>query len=125
MANKLWIGITTVSSAKEGKKIAKNLIVNKLAACVNIIPRVNSFFYWEGKICAERESLLLIKTTGQQIRSVMKKIKEEHSYQVPEIIFWPIGKIDKNYENWVRETVTTRGMRIAKKVKKLDIKNDR
>ncbi len=117
MAKKIWIGITTVSSAKEGKSIAKNLIINKLAACVNIIPKVNSFFYWEGKLCVERESLLLIKTTGQQIRRVMKEIKGEHSYQVPEIIFWPIGKIDKNYENWIRKTVTAQGIRITKKVK--------
>ncbi len=97
--------VTTVSSEKEGKLIAKNLIANKLAACVNIIPKITSFFYWQGKLRAEKEFLLLIKTTGHQVKKAMNKIKEGHSYQVPEIIFWPIKKVDKNYGKWVQEEV--------------------
>lgn len=106
MPNKIWMGVTTVSSEKEGKLIAKNLITNKLAACVNIIPKITSFFYWQGKLCAEKEFFLLIKTTGNQVKKAMNKIKEGHSYQVPEIIFWPIKEVDKNYGQWVQEEVT-------------------
>lgn len=106
MNNKIWIGITTVSSEKEGKLMAQNLITHRLAACVSIIPKVNSFFYWEGRLCREKEFLLLIKTTGDQVKKAMDKIKEEHSYQVPEIIFWPVREVDKDYGLWVQEAVT-------------------
>lgn len=105
MNSKIWIGITTVSSEKEGKLIAEILITNKLAACVNMIPKITSFFYWEGKLCAEKEFLLLIKTTSTQVKKAMNKIREGHSYQVPEVIFWPIREIDKNYGQWVQEMV--------------------
>lgn len=106
MGNKIWMGITTVSSEKEGKLLAKNLINTKLAACVNIIPKINSFYYWQGKLYEEKELLLLIKTTGDQVKKAMSKIKEGHSYQVPEIIFWPIGEADKDYGQWVQKEVS-------------------
>lgn len=106
MGNKIWMGITTVSSEIEGKLIAKNLINNKLAACINIIPKINSIYYWQGKLHEEKEFLLLIKTTGEQVKKAMNKIKEGHSYQVPEIIFWPIAEADKNYGQWVQKEVS-------------------
>ncbi|MGB9701012.1 MAG: divalent-cation tolerance protein CutA [Thermodesulfobacteriota bacterium] len=114
MKNKIWIGITTFSSEKEGKLMAQNLITNNLAACVNIIPKINSFFYWEGKFSAEKEFLLLIKTTGERVKEVMNKIKQGHSYQVPEIIFWPIEEVDKDYGQWVKETVNPPRKKIKK-----------
>lgn len=126
MANKIWVGITTVSTEKEGKLIAENLITNKLAACVNMIPKITSFFYWQGKLCVEKEYLLLIKTTSSQVNKAMNKIKERHSYQVPEIIFWPIKEVDKNYGQWVQEEVNAQKNKMRKSRKnrsqKLDIK---
>ncbi len=119
MDNKIWMGMTTFSSEKEGRLMAQNLINNNLAACVNIIPKINSFFYWQGKLCAEKEFLLLIKTTGERVKKAMNKIKEEHSYQVPEIIFWPIGEVDKDYWRWVKETVTNQRKRIKKRRAKI------
>jgi len=126
MKNKIWMGITTVSSSKEGELIAKNLITNNLAACVNIIPKISSFFYWQGKFCGEKEFLLLIKTTGERVKKAMNKIKEGHSYQVPEILFWPVGEVDKDYWQWVKDTTTIQKKRIkkspAKIAQKLNIK---
>lgn len=115
MSNKIWIGITTVSSEKEGKLMARNLIAQRLAACVSIIPKINSFYYWQGKLWVEKEFLLLIKTTGGQVKKAMNKIKEEHSYQVPEIIFWPVREVEKDYRQWVLEAISGKRKRKSKR----------
>ena len=88
---------------KEARKIAKTLVEGRLAACVNIIPRVNSFFYWEGKLCIEREAMILIKTTSEKSKIIMNKIKEIHSYKVPEILFLEVDGGEKNYLDWVKK----------------------
>ncbi|MGD0627156.1 MAG: divalent-cation tolerance protein CutA [Thermodesulfobacteriota bacterium] len=90
---------------KEARKIAKTLVEGRLAACVNIIPRVNSFFYWEGKLCVEREAMILIKTTSKKSKVIMNKIKEVHSYEVPEIVFLEVDGGEKKYLEWVNKMV--------------------
>jgi periplasmic divalent cation tolerance protein len=90
---------------KEARKIAKTLVEGRLAACVNIIPRVNSFFYWEGKLCVEREAMILIKTTSKKSKIIMNKIKEVHSYEVPEIVFLEVDGGEKKYLEWVNKMV--------------------
>ena len=100
--------ISTASSEKEGQKIAKKLVEARLAACVNVIPRVRSFFYWEGKLCEENEALLLIKTTKNQFRPLINKIKKIHSYAVPEIIGISLEGGERNYLNWVKKAVGRR-----------------
>ena len=81
---------STVPSEEEAKKITQMLLEEKLIACVNILPYVESFFWWEGKIDTAREMLLIIKTLEKNIPFVTKRIKELHSYKVPEIIAVPI-----------------------------------
>lgn len=91
----------TVSSLDEAKKISANLIDNKLAACVNIVPSVQSFFHWQGKVCDEQEILLVVKTRLNLFESLELKVKELHSYDVPEIIALPIIAGSKEYLKWV------------------------
>ncbi len=90
---------------KEARKIAKTLVEGRLAACVNIIPRVTSFFYWEGKLCVEKEAMILIKTTSKKSKIIMNKIKEAHSYEVPEIVFLKVDGGEKKYLEWVNKMV--------------------
>lgn len=80
----------TASSEKEGLEIGELLIKESLAACVNIIKGVSSIFFWEGEICNEQEVLLIAKTKKEVFEKLVERVKEVHSYDVPEIIFTPI-----------------------------------
>ena len=97
--------ISTTGSEKEARKIARSLVEERLAACANVIPGVRSFFYWEGRLCQEKEALILIKTVNNKARKIMDKIKKIHSYEVPEIIFFRVAMGEKNYLKWVKKMV--------------------
>ena len=91
----------TATSKIEAENIAKSLIKHKLASCVNIIPKVSSLFFWEGKVDRDNEFLLLIKSKKIKFTALVKRVKCEHSYKVPEIIALPIISGDKNYLRWI------------------------
>lgn len=102
---KPYLLLSTVSSKIEAKKIAAILIRQKLAACVNIIPGVDSFFRWRGKIDRVRELLLVIKTDFSHLKRVEQTIRKHHTYEVPEIIGWPITWGHEPYLKWVRDSL--------------------
>ncbi len=83
------------------KKIARELVNDKLAACVNIIPGVKSFFSWVGKVDTANEHLLIIKTTLDLYDAVEKRIKKMHPYELPEIIAVPIHTGFAGYLDWI------------------------
>lgn len=91
---------TTVGSIKEAEKIANVLVKNKLSACVQIFP-VNSFYKWKGKTENKKEWMMIIKTEKRLYKKIEKAIKENHSYELPEIIFIPIEKGNTDYLKWV------------------------
>ncbi|MEK7850734.1 MAG: divalent-cation tolerance protein CutA [Deltaproteobacteria bacterium] len=95
--------LITVSSPEEGEKIAKALLEKRVAACVNIIPGIRSIYRWQGKICDDRELLLMAKTTGVLFERVEKEVKSLHSYKVPEIIALPIIEGSDDYLSWIDE----------------------
>jgi len=98
-----YLVLSTASSATEGKKIAQHLVKEGLAACVNVVPRISSFFFWDGKLCEEREVLILAKTERRKKAQMIKKIKELHSYAVPEVLFLKVAGGNKEYLQWVGE----------------------
>jgi periplasmic divalent cation tolerance protein len=73
----------------------------KKAACVNIVPRVDSLFRWKGKIDSARESLLLVKTKSSLLSEIIGLVKQAHSYEVPEIIALPIIAGSEEYLKWL------------------------
>ena len=93
---------TTCSSKKEAKNIAKVLVEAKLAACVQIA-KIDSIYMWGGKLCDDKEHLLLIKTKKEHYKKVQRKIKENHSYDLPEIIGMKIDKSSKEYKGFIKE----------------------
>ncbi|OGW39247.1 MAG: cytochrome C biogenesis protein CcdA [Nitrospirae bacterium RBG_13_39_12] len=93
----------TASSEDEAAKIARSLVESKLAACVNIIKNLRSIYSWEGKVVDEPEVLMIAKTQKSLFENLMKKVRELHSYTVPEIIAMPIIAGSEDYLKWLRE----------------------
>jgi len=96
--------ILCTTPAGESEKIARALVKKRLVACVNI-SRVNSYFRWEGKLCDEKEDLLIIKTKRVKIGEIIERIKELHPYELPEVIAIPIIEGYDKYLAWMDEEI--------------------
>lgn len=104
MAEEIVI-LITAGSPEEAAMIAKTLVDEHLAACVNILPGVRSFFFWEGKTQDAAEALLLCKTTMPRMEAVVARVTSLHSYTVPEIIALPVAAGLPSYLEWIRTSV--------------------
>jgi periplasmic divalent cation tolerance protein len=91
----------TIDSADAARKLARRLVQDRLAACVNIIENVTSVYKWEDRIEEDAELLLVIKTQDSRLQELMDRISEIHPYDVPEILSWPVQKGSKAYLEWV------------------------
>jgi len=92
-------------SPRAAKSMAKTLVKEHLIACGQVIPRITSFFIWEGKLESSREYMVLMKTAEERYDALEKRIRELHTYEVPDIIAWKISHGDQTYLRWVRESV--------------------
>lgn len=90
-------------SEDEAFKIGRGLVEGRLVACVNIIQGVRSLFWWKGEICDEGEILLMAKSMRGKLEQIVDKVKQLHSYEVPEIIALPIVGGSEDYLRWVGE----------------------
>jgi periplasmic divalent cation tolerance protein len=99
------IVLTSTGSEEEAHRIARHLVENRMAACVNIVPQVGSIYRWQGKVDEAREWLLLIKTTAAALARVQQAITDLHSYELPECICLPIEGGSPNYLAWIAESV--------------------
>ncbi len=95
--------LITASDEEEASKIAGAIVEEKLAGCVNIIKDIRSIYSWQGKIEDEKEVLMVAKTQKLLFDSLMKRVKELHSYTVPEIIALPIIQGSEDYLKWLKE----------------------
>ena len=103
--NKHIIVFTTADSQEEASKLSRGLVEEKLAYCVNTVPSIQSTYFWEDKLCVDKELLLVIKTQEVKFTALELWIRENHSYDVPELIAFPIvkGSVDylKCIDDWV------------------------
>jgi periplasmic divalent cation tolerance protein len=99
--------LCTCSSEREGRLLAEALVHSKLAACVNLLPGVQSIYRWEGELERAAEVLLLIKSTADRFEELRVRITELHSYDTPEIIALPISAASEKYLNWFRRETAT------------------
>ncbi|MBN1368211.1 MAG: divalent-cation tolerance protein CutA [Dehalococcoidales bacterium] len=105
METKFIVIMVTAKDNTEAQKIAREILGKRRAACVNIIPAVNSTFWWLDKIESENECLLIIKTSVFMLNAVTEIIKKNHSYSVPEIIALPVVGGNPDYLKWIENTL--------------------
>jgi len=96
----------TVPTKQDAKSIAKILLTQRLAACINIVDKVQSIFSWHDEICEEKELLLMIKTKSILFDRVKQAIKLTHPYNIPEIVALPIENADSEYLEWINTETT-------------------
>jgi periplasmic divalent cation tolerance protein len=106
MANEPVVCFSTASSPEEGEKIARTLVEEQLAACVNLFPGVRSIYRWQGQIEDGTEIFLVIKTQRHLVDSVISRIRKLHSYAVPEIIALPIVAGSPDYLAWLADSTS-------------------
>lgn len=99
------IVFSTAGSEEEALKIARNLVERQIAACVNIVPHIQSIYQWQGKMESSHEWLLLIKTTAGMFTAVRETIDELHSYDVPECISVNIEDGSPGYLQWIADSI--------------------
>lgn len=104
MTDKLLV-LSTAGSESEAQKIAQTLVERHLAACVNIIPRIQSVYRWQGKVEKTEEYLLLIKTVTTRKADVLSAIRELHSYELPECIAVSVESGSAEYLKWIDDSV--------------------
>ncbi len=97
--------MTSVGTEQQAVEISEELIVRRLATCINIVPCLRSIYRWKGKICEDTEHLLLIKTPQRLFDEVSAAIREFHSYELPEILAFPITSAEDNFHKWVLKMV--------------------
>ena len=95
------IVLTTAGSQEEARKLAHALVERRLAACVNIVPQVESIYRWQGKVQTAEEWLLLIKTQAEFFDRVSNALKELHSYDLPECLMLEVTAGSPEYLDWI------------------------
>src|SRR5436305_675097 len=97
------IVLTTAGSKEDAAKIAHALVERRLAACVNIVPQIESVYRWQDKVETAQEWLLLIKTQTDLYKRVCDAVKELHSYDLPECVMLEVSAGSQQYLEWIAE----------------------
>lgn len=97
----MLVVLTTTPNEAEAEQLARAIVESRLAACVQILPKMTSVYYWEGKVQSEPEHLLLMKTLNDKFEALSRFIRDNHSYDVPEIVAIDAEKVSEDYLAWV------------------------
>ena len=97
----------TAGSREEARKIGKELVMSRLAACVNILDNMNSLYMWQGKVQDDSEIVLIAKTTEDHVPQLIEKVKSLHSYECPCIVSIPVSGGNQAFLDWIAEEVKT------------------
>jgi periplasmic divalent cation tolerance protein len=90
----------TASSMAEGRELARAIVEKRLAACVNLVPGMESHYWWQGKLETAAEVLLVIKSSVEQFEALAELVRAHHSYDCPEIVAVAPGEISPDYRAW-------------------------
>lgn len=109
MTSRFCAVLITTPPGKPAKLIAEQILSKRFAACVNILPTVESTYWWKGKRESAKECLLIVKTTRKNLKALISFVREIHPYSVPEIIALPIQAGNPEYLHWIE--IESRGRR--------------
>ncbi|MGD9630436.1 MAG: divalent-cation tolerance protein CutA [Pyrinomonadaceae bacterium] len=104
----LIVILTTVQQMAEAERLAEGLVSNRLAACVQILPQITSVYAWEERTVRDSEHLLLVKTTVDRFEEADKYIRDNHSYDVPEVVGIAAERFSEAYGDWLAGWVSIR-----------------
>jgi periplasmic divalent cation tolerance protein len=99
--------LMTAPNRQEAVRIAEMLVSARLAACVQILPQIQSVYRWQGEVERTSEVLLLAKTTSGRFDELDRAVKEIHSYETPEIVALPVTSISGPYRKWLQAAIAT------------------
>jgi len=105
---KYAVVLVTAPDVETARKLARAALKARLIACANLIPRIESHYWWRGKIEREAEVLLVLKTTTARLAALEKLILARHPYDTPEFLVLPITRGNRRYLNWVEQSVGRR-----------------
>jgi periplasmic divalent cation tolerance protein len=97
--------LSAVGAPPDAQRIARALVEERLAACVNVVPGVVSVYRWKGVVEKEDELLLVIKTIGERVEQLKARLLQLHPYELPEVVVIPIGGGHKAYLEWIADQV--------------------
>lgn len=98
-----FIVYITCSSLEQAKSIGKTIVEERLSACANCIPAMESIYTWKGNLQEDSEAILILKTTSKRIEELIKRVKELHSYENPCIVYYKLEGGSKEYLDWILE----------------------
>jgi len=104
MKKQASVVLVNAGNAQQAETIAQSLVSEKLAACVNIVSPIRSIYRWKGEVQTETEHMMIIKTRANLVAKVEARVRELHSYEVPEVIALPIDAGSKPYLDWIFES---------------------
>ena len=99
------VALVTAPDLKTARQLARAAVAARLAACVNLVPRIESHYWWQGRLETSTEVLLVIKTVTSRLAALQKLIVTQHPYDTPEFVALPITRGSKPYLDWVRKSV--------------------
>jgi periplasmic divalent cation tolerance protein len=102
------VALSTVGTAEDAERIARALVDRRLAACVNVVPKVVSVYRWKGEISRDEEMLLVIKTRRDRLDALREALVALHPYEVPELVALPIEAGHEPYLAWLDDSVSSR-----------------
>ncbi|HKO58584.1 MAG TPA: divalent-cation tolerance protein CutA [Thermoanaerobaculia bacterium] len=101
------IVLTTVGADFDAAPLARELVEARLAACVNILPGVESIYRWENRVAQEGEKLLLVKTTAERLPALREALLAAHPYELPEFVVIRPEEVEARYAAWIGESVSS------------------
>ena len=104
MGNDCVLVWTTIAKTVDGRGMASILVTERLAACVNVLPEMDSIYRWRGQVETDQERQLVMKTTAARVPALRARVHDLHGYEVPEFIVTPIVGGSDAYLNWIRES---------------------